>query len=192
MKVALFARNAGKVDGLDASRTPRPNRLLALGADGKFPASAIPAISGPAGPPGPVGPRGPLAGRAYTKVVGGPPDFAAVPHGDILDLPLPRERAFVVLARVNVRNEGAVEATLVCRLWAHLSRRLPENAEDRAAVTLPARSHDSLTLGTTVVKTDFRSDHTIVSCGSQDAAEDLRIGQSFVTAVEVAAVEQPR
>lgn len=45
--LARFARNADKVDGIHAARTPRPGRLLALGRNAKFPASALPA--GPAG-----------------------------------------------------------------------------------------------------------------------------------------------
>lgn len=45
--LARFARNADKVDGIHAARTPRPGRLLALGRNAKFPGSALPA--GPAG-----------------------------------------------------------------------------------------------------------------------------------------------
>ena len=52
-KKANFAANAGAVNGLRASRTPKPNYLVPLGGDGKFPASV-----GAIGPPGPVGPRG--------------------------------------------------------------------------------------------------------------------------------------
>jgi hypothetical protein len=62
VRVALFAKNADKVDGLNASRSPRPGALIALGASGRFPASVLPPRErGPAGPPGaqgPVGPRG--------------------------------------------------------------------------------------------------------------------------------------
>lgn len=54
--IPAFARNAGKVDGIDASRTPRAGQLLALGKNKKFPAS-VGAI-GPAGPAGPAGPKG--------------------------------------------------------------------------------------------------------------------------------------
>ena len=31
VKVALFAKNSGKLNGLGASRTPKPGRLLPLG-----------------------------------------------------------------------------------------------------------------------------------------------------------------
>jgi hypothetical protein len=71
---ALFAHNAGRVDGFNASRTPRAGWLLPLRSNGKFPASVIPAgiqaqgIEGPAGADGldgadgavgPAGPAGP-------------------------------------------------------------------------------------------------------------------------------------
>ena len=39
--IPRFARNAGKVDGLDASRTPKAGRLLALNRNKKFPASVF-------------------------------------------------------------------------------------------------------------------------------------------------------
>lgn len=52
-KKANFAANAGAVNGIRASRTPRPNQLVPLGPDAHFPASV-----GAIGPPGPVGPRG--------------------------------------------------------------------------------------------------------------------------------------
>jgi hypothetical protein len=53
---ADYARNAGAVNGISASRTPRAGKLLALGKDGRFPASV--ALGGPTGPAGPKGDRG--------------------------------------------------------------------------------------------------------------------------------------
>jgi hypothetical protein len=52
----LNAVNADKVDGLHASKKPRPHRLLALDGKAKLPASVLPAL--PAGIPGPAGPKG--------------------------------------------------------------------------------------------------------------------------------------
>jgi hypothetical protein len=40
-QVVRFARNADKVDGIHASRTPKANRLLALNGSKKFPASVF-------------------------------------------------------------------------------------------------------------------------------------------------------
>lgn len=65
------ARNAQKVDGLSASRTPKPGQLLALGSDGRFPASVVPAIAGGKGEIGPAGPRGEI-GPAGAKGERGP------------------------------------------------------------------------------------------------------------------------
>src|SRR5437764_13308643 len=45
---ALFAKksaNATRVDGIKASRTPKAGLLLALGKDGHFPASVLPALT---------------------------------------------------------------------------------------------------------------------------------------------------
>ena len=92
--VASFAKNAGAVNGIKASRKPAPGRLLPLGKNGKFPASVVPVLrgargadgaqgapgadgapgaTGPAGPTGATGPVGPIgpAGPA------GPPGPAA-------------------------------------------------------------------------------------------------------------------
>jgi hypothetical protein len=57
---ATRAANADKVDGLHATRTPKPRKLLALDRFGKFPASVFPAaLTGPKGDSGPAGPAGP-------------------------------------------------------------------------------------------------------------------------------------
>ena len=58
VKIALFAKNSGKLNGLQASRTPKPGRLLPLGANGKFPALVIPTAAGAKGPKGDPGRKG--------------------------------------------------------------------------------------------------------------------------------------
>jgi hypothetical protein len=61
VRSALFAQNAGKVNGIEASRKPTPGRLVPLNARGKFPASVVPTVRGQrgaAGPRGEVGPPG--------------------------------------------------------------------------------------------------------------------------------------
>ena len=61
VKRALFARNAGTVDGFGATRKPHKGSLLVLPATGKLPASILPSnIGGPRRPGGagrPVGQR---------------------------------------------------------------------------------------------------------------------------------------
>jgi hypothetical protein len=62
---ANFAQNAGAVNAIQASRTPTPNMLLPLDANGKLP-SSIGAV-GPAGPPGPAGAVGVSAEQLVTS-----------------------------------------------------------------------------------------------------------------------------
>jgi hypothetical protein len=63
--IVAFASNAGAVNGIKASRTPKPGRLIPLGRNAKLPPSVVPTVRGPRGatgapgPPGPQGPAGP-------------------------------------------------------------------------------------------------------------------------------------
>jgi len=57
--IAAFARNAGAVNGIKASRTPKPGRLVPLGRNAKLPSSVVPTVRGARGSQGPVGPAGP-------------------------------------------------------------------------------------------------------------------------------------
>jgi hypothetical protein len=57
--VAAFAHNAGAVNGIKASRTPKPGRLVPLGKNAKLPSSVVPTARGARGLPGPQGPIGP-------------------------------------------------------------------------------------------------------------------------------------
>ena len=81
------ARNADRVDGLHASRTPRRGRLLALDRSGHFPRSVFPAgLKGQAGPRGAAGPRGPAGalgprGPIGTRGLAGPPGAVGPPGG---------------------------------------------------------------------------------------------------------------
>jgi hypothetical protein len=64
-KRADFAQNARAVNTIRASRTPTPNMLLPLDANGKLPSSI-----GAVGPVGPVGPAGPAGRTGPTGPVG--------------------------------------------------------------------------------------------------------------------------
>jgi hypothetical protein len=91
VRTVFFAKKAGnaqKVDGLRASKTPRPNTLLALDSQGKFPSSVgavgprgpqglqgPQGVQGPQGSPGPRGFTGtPGSARAYSVILWGVPD----------------------------------------------------------------------------------------------------------------------
>jgi hypothetical protein len=56
--ITAFAANAGAVNGIKASRTPKPGRLVPLGKNAKLPASVVPTTRGARGPAGPQGPAG--------------------------------------------------------------------------------------------------------------------------------------
>src|SRR4051812_43130200 len=58
VKQALFARNAGAVQGIHASRTPKAGFLVPLGPNKRFPASV-----GAVGPRGPQGASGAPGGQ---------------------------------------------------------------------------------------------------------------------------------
>jgi len=70
-KRADFARNAGAVSTIKASRTPTPNMLLPLDANGKLP-SSVGAVGpvGQTGPAGRTGPTGPVGVSAEELVTG--------------------------------------------------------------------------------------------------------------------------
>jgi len=72
---ALYAKDAGSVNKIKASKTPRPGRLVPLDARARFPASVLKNGRGPRGPEGPrgvdgpagpAGPRGPSGARMVT------------------------------------------------------------------------------------------------------------------------------
>ena len=69
--IAAFARNAGAVNGIKASRTPKPGRLVPLGKNAKLPSSVVPTARGAQGLPGPQGPVGPAGPQGPTGP-GGP------------------------------------------------------------------------------------------------------------------------
>ena len=109
--VASFARNAGAVNGIKASRKPVAGRLLPLGRNGKLPASVVPVArgargadgaqgmpgpqgprgaagpsgpAGPAGPAGPVGPAGPAARRIDLDVPAGTAETQVLALGGLV------------------------------------------------------------------------------------------------------------
>src|SRR5581483_254304 len=76
--VPPFATNAGSVNGIKASKTPKPGHLLPLGKNGRFPGSVVPpgprGPSGRQGPAGPAGPAGSLSGSAGGDLSGSYPN----------------------------------------------------------------------------------------------------------------------
>jgi hypothetical protein len=85
---ARYATNAGAVDGIKASRTPQAGKLLALGANKRFPAS-VGAIgpTGPKGANGDTGLRGPRGDTGLT----GPPGVIWKGNWDATELYAPND-----------------------------------------------------------------------------------------------------
>src|SRR5205823_13404777 len=94
VRVAIFAKNAGKLDGRSPSSTPKPNAIPVLNSHGVLPARMIKDISvavdnvgprGPQGPQGPQGPAGPPGAKGATGAAGingeRGPDGAQGPQG---------------------------------------------------------------------------------------------------------------
>ncbi len=80
--VSSFARNAGAVNGIKASRTPKPGRLVPLGRNAKLPAAVLPLRRGERGEPGRPGPAGP-PGPAGAQGPAGPPGASGPPAARI-------------------------------------------------------------------------------------------------------------
>ena len=70
--IAAFAANAGAVNGIKASRTPKPGRLVPLGRNAKLPASVVPTQRGARGAAGPQGPAGPVGSAGPQGPAGAP------------------------------------------------------------------------------------------------------------------------
>jgi hypothetical protein len=99
-----FARNAGAVNGIKASRKPSPGRLLPLGRNGRFPASVVPVVHGARGADGAQGPRGPEGARGPTGPAG-----AVGPAG-------PAGQAGPAAQRINVDVPANTAATQILGL----------------------------------------------------------------------------
>ena len=108
--------NADKVDGLHASKKPKPGMLVALGKTGKLPASVVPVVVGPKGDTGAAGLQGEKGDKGETGLTGdvGPTfGFAAADpsayiyttsyHVATLNVSLPSAARLFVVARWNAR-----------------------------------------------------------------------------------------
>jgi hypothetical protein len=100
--IAAFATNAGAVNGIKASRAPKPGRLVPLGRNAKLPASVVPTVrgrrgatgaAGPAGlqgpagaqgPPGATGPAGPGAAKLAYDVPANTPAATILTFGGLI------------------------------------------------------------------------------------------------------------
>src|SRR5687768_9711587 len=77
VRSALFAQNAAKVSGIEASRKPTPGRPVPLTARGKSATSVAPTVRGQRGAAGAAGAAGPAGAAGATG-----PQGPAGPQGD--------------------------------------------------------------------------------------------------------------
>lgn len=119
--LAAFAKNAGKVNNIKASRNPRANSLLPLDRHAKLPASVLPvAAQGPAGPAGKDGKDGKdgTDGKdgGLGRVVQWTSTASASGTGGsiLIDQVLRGEKAWALTARVSWTSSS----NLTCRLFA--------------------------------------------------------------------------
>jgi hypothetical protein len=106
---ALFAKNAAKVNGIGASRTPRAGHLLPLDASGKFPASVI--VAGAQGPAGKDGSDGGL-GRVVQWTTNPTDPYQAA------DVTLYGAKAWALTVRVGLAADVNGPWAAECRLYA--------------------------------------------------------------------------
>ena len=102
--VSSFAHNAAAVNGIKASRTPKPGRLVPLGRNAKLPVAVLPLRRGERGEPGRPGPaglqgpQGPAGGQGPAGAQGpaGPPG-AAGPSATRINYDVPSSSAATTL-----------------------------------------------------------------------------------------------
>jgi len=177
VKKALYAKNAGKVNGIKASTTPQPNKLLALDAAGMFPASVLPAV---VIPPGPIDPGTPALGDAYSTYLNGPVDVSN--FGDtIATLAIPEAGGYVILAKAWFANESTATTNAIrCSLTAQNDRDVSE------AVLEPyggANANEGA-LAFNVVHTFTAAGSAVFHC-EDFAAGNIKANQIKITAIEV-------
>jgi hypothetical protein len=174
---ALYARNAGAVDGFSAFRTPKKGALVVLPKTGKLPKSILPAsIGGPRGPAGPAGPAGEASGTAASIGVAPAAVNVGAAQTAVVTLSL-KAGSYAIVAK------GSLHATLdtstpgvTCQLKAGADG-------DQVDADLSSSSDDPVALITT---------HTFAAAGTANltcAADDdgVVVSDARIVALRVAA-----
>jgi hypothetical protein len=129
VRTALFAKNAGAVNGITASRTPRAHRLLPLNARGRFPSSVLAIPRGEPGLPGPQGLQGPPGiSHAYDYSAAGRMITGTTPVRLETITLLPGK--YLLIGYANLSDLGAVATSGVCDLHVVGSAPLENDDED--------------------------------------------------------------
>jgi hypothetical protein len=164
---ALYARNAGSVDGLSASRIPHKGQLIALPKTGKLPASILPA--GPRGPAGPPGPAGDGSGTSALMASNAAAVTISAAQTGVVALPL-KSGSYAIVAKASLHatlDTSTPGVTCVLKAGAD---------GDQVAVDLSSSSDDPVALVTT--HTFATAGPAVLTCASDDdgvTATDARI-----------------
>jgi hypothetical protein len=174
VKRALYARNAGTVDGLRASRTPHKGRLIALPKSGRLPRSILPAsLRGPAGPPGAAGADG-SGGSAVVSNAVSAVTLVATQTG-VVTLPL-KAGSYVLIAKASLHATSDISTPgVTCQLKAGTDG-------DQVDVDLSSSADDPVALVS--AHTFAAAGVATLTCAADDAgvvASDARIVALRVT-----------
>jgi hypothetical protein len=128
-RTALFAKNAGAVNGIKASRVPRARQLLPLNARGRFPSSVLAVPSGPQGLPGPQGIPGPAGishayNFAFAEVM-----ITGTSVATLAKVALPAGK-YLIIGYANLSNLAAIGTSGICDLHVVGSPPLDNDDED--------------------------------------------------------------
>jgi hypothetical protein len=184
-KVALFADNAGKLNGHKSSSSPGPGQIPLVGTSGKLPASIVPSGgssgggAGPAGPAGPTGatgatgPAGPSA--AYSAFANGPITLASgSSYVQVKALSIPAAGNYLVFTKVYLVDGNSTNGAQVeCQLSA-------QGDSDLAGSSMTPRSQATISLN--VVHQFAGAGNAVLSCNGGPYGEATWIK---ITAVQV-------
>ena len=179
VKRALYARNAGSVDGIRASRTPHKGKLIALPASGKLPLSILPAslrgARGPAGPAGSDGTDG--SGGSVLVATAGSAVNVGTTQTAVVTLPL-KAGSYALVAKASLHATLDTSTPgVTCLLKAG-------GDGDQADADLSSSSDDPVALITT--HTFAAAGAATLTCAADDSgvvASDARIIALRVTAL---------
>jgi hypothetical protein len=135
--LAKVALNADKLNGHKSSTSPGAGQIPVVGADGKLPASILPAASssgsggtgsqgaagaagpaGPAGPTGPTGPAGPAGPSNAYSVFNNGPIKVGFSGNTPVTVSIPSAGSYVVIAKGYVSTTTNNTETINCTLTA--------------------------------------------------------------------------
>ena len=174
-KRALYARNAGSVDGISASRVPHKGDLIVLPKSGKLPASILPAsIGGPRGPAGPAGPAGDGGGGSLLSADGAAAVNLTAAQTAVVTLPL-KAGTYAIIAKASLHATLDVSTPgVTCLLKAG-------SDGDQADVDLSSSSDVPAALVTT--HTFAAAGNATLTCSADD--DGVVISDSHIVALRV-------